>query len=172
MSMDWMIWAIMLQQQAQEAAARRAAEEAKAKAKADADAQAAAQAQTQRQAQIASQRQSDAITAQKAEDERLASLRSRQAPIAPADAWSPVGGSFYGSKTPQSSARPVAGMDQQTASMSPNNGFMKPATPPPRGAPPSNLGAMMGAATQPQQQQQRNMPNMPQQKPSGSYSMF
>lgn len=135
--MDWMMWAMILQQQAQQAEARRQQEEAAARAKAEADAQAAAEAQAQRQAQIAQQRQTEAAAAKADEDARLAAVNGRAAPIAPADSYSPVGGSFYGSGVANSTAQNV-GAQQGMQAFAQN----KPAQQPSIGS----LGDMFGKA--------------------------
>ncbi len=108
--MDWMIWAILLQQQAQQAAALRAQQEAEAAAKAQADAEAAKAAELQKQQQAAAQRQTEAAAAQqnaaKEADAKAAAL-AKMSPVAPADAYSPVGGSFWGSQTARDSSQNV-----------------------------------------------------------------
>ena len=81
--MDWMIWAMLLQQQAQEREAARQRAEAQARAEAEAQAQAARDAETKRQAQIAQQRQADVAAAQKAEQDRQAAAAALPGPADP-----------------------------------------------------------------------------------------
>ena len=140
--MDWMIWAILLQQQAQAAEAERQRQEAAAKKKAEEDAAAAAAAEATRQSQIAQQRQTEAAAAQQDEAARQAVIAGREAPIAPADSYSPVGGSFYGSGVAKSTAQNVGAQQAMDSFASAGK---KPAQPQK-----SALGDMFGDAYVPQ----------------------
>lgn len=138
------MWMIMLMMQQQEADRRRQQEEAAARAKAEADAQAAKQAEMTRQQQIAQQRQQEAAAAKTAEDERLAAVANRPGPVAPADQYSPVGGTFFGANATHNQARPVGQI-------------LAPQQPLAKKAPTSPLGDMFGAAAQPQATPQQMM---------------
>lgn len=140
-----LMWMILLQQQAAAAEAERQRQEAEARQKAQADAATAKAAQEQRLNQIANQRQQDALTAQQAEAERLASMnKGRAAPIAPSDAYSPIGGSFYGGQGAQSASSTVGDQLDPSAfrNFSTGQNRVNPANTSP-------LSTMMGQSAQP-----------------------
>ncbi len=141
----------MIMQMQQEAENRRRQEEAAAKAKADADAAAAKAAEEQRQAQIANQRQKDAQSAQDAEAARQAALSKRAGPVDPADSYSPVSGSFYGSATAGDQSRQVGSIPDYTGGQ--YDAFLKNAQAQGSMGSVSDLGSMFGAATKPKQPQ-------------------
>ncbi len=174
MSNDWMIWAIMLQQQAQQAEAARQRAEQQAQQKAADDAAKAQQAEQQRQAQIAQQRQKDVAAAQASEQQRTAAQAQLPGALAPSEAWSPLSGTGYGQTVAKSGARNY--VDSNTAPQSGNapntdmfSGFKQ--SPQQQVSP---LGSMFGQAAQPAQN--NNQQQQPKQQASGggagSFRMF
>ena len=145
-----LLWLLLIQQQQQQQAAMRAQQEAEAASKAQADAEAAKAAELQKQQQAASQRQQEAAAAQQAaakEAEAKAAALAKMSPVAPADAYSPVGGSFWGSQTARDSSQNVgAGQMAQAPAQNPFQGFGGAAT---NSGNISDMGRMFGQATQP-----------------------
>ncbi len=153
MSDDWMIWAMVLQQQAQQQAAERARAEEAARQKAEADAAAAKQAQQAKiNAQVAA-RQQDAQALAQQEADRAAATKNVAAPLNPVDSFAPVTGTGYGQNQIQTRGRAVEnGADPFGAGNQTTQGFFQAPKDAPAQPKASALGDMFGYATQPQQQ--------------------
>lgn len=150
MANDWMMWAMILQQQAQQAAAERARQEEAARVKAEADAQAARDAEAKRQAQIAQQRQQDAAAAQAAEQQRQA---ANAALPGAADPYGDYKASInLDNSGTQNAARTIASSSQPAANSNPLSGFTNSA---PKA---SGLASMFSAAVAPRKTQQSDFP--------------
>lgn len=145
MANEW-VWALILQQQAEQAAAERRRQEEAARAKAEADAQAARDAEAKRQAQIAQQRQQDAAAAQAAEQQRQAAVAALPGA---ADPYGEYRASInLDNSGTQNAARTVGSSAQPAANSNPLSGFTNSA---PKA---SSLASMFSAAVAPRRTQQ------------------